>query len=52
MSTRPAHGRQVLERGLHQLIELKEGCDITSRKDTKARISYQRFFRRYLQLQE
>ena len=38
------------ERGLHQLIELKEGCDITSRKDTKARISYQRFFRRYLQL--
>ncbi len=38
------------ERGLHQLIELKEGCEITSRKDTKARISYQRFFRRYLQL--
>jgi preprotein translocase subunit SecA len=38
------------ERGLHQLIELKEGCDITSRKETKARISYQRFFRRYLQL--
>jgi preprotein translocase subunit SecA len=38
------------ERGLHQLIELKEGCDITNRKETKARISYQRFFRRYLQL--
>jgi preprotein translocase subunit SecA len=38
------------ERGLHQLIELKEGCEITSRKETKARISYQRFFRRYLQL--
>jgi preprotein translocase subunit SecA len=38
------------ERGLHQLIELKEGCEITGRKDTKARISYQRFFRRYLQL--
>jgi preprotein translocase subunit SecA len=38
------------ERGLHQLIELKEGCEITSRKETKARISYQRFFRRYLHL--
>jgi preprotein translocase subunit SecA len=38
------------ERGLHQLIELKEECEITSRKETKARISYQRFFRRYLQL--
>ena len=38
------------ERGLHQLIEVKEGCEITQRKDTKARISYQRFFRRYLTL--
>jgi preprotein translocase subunit SecA len=38
------------ERGLHQLIEVKEGCDVTARKDTKARISYQRFFRRYLGL--
>jgi len=38
------------ERGLHQLIEIKEGCEVTSRKETKARISYQRFFRRYLQL--
>jgi preprotein translocase subunit SecA len=38
------------ERGLHQLIELKEGCEVTSRKETKARISYQRFFRRYLRL--
>ncbi len=37
------------ERGLHQLIEIKEGCEITSLKETKARISYQRFFRRYLQ---
>lgn len=36
------------ERGLHQLIELKEGCEMTRRKDTRARISYQRFFRRYL----
>ncbi|HDR17039.1 MAG TPA: prepilin peptidase, partial [Desulfobacteraceae bacterium] len=38
------------ERGLHQLIEVKEDCEVTVRKDTKARISYQRFFRRYLGL--
>lgn len=38
------------ERGLHQLIEAKEGCEITRRKETRARISYQRFFRRYLWL--
>jgi preprotein translocase subunit SecA len=38
------------ERGLHQLIEVKEGCEITQRKETRARISYQRFFRRYLGL--
>ena len=38
------------ERGLHQMIEIKEGCDPTSRKETLARISYQRFFRRYLRL--
>jgi len=38
------------ERGLHQLIEVKEDCEVSRRKDTKARISYQRFFRRYLRL--
>jgi preprotein translocase subunit SecA len=38
------------ERGLHQLIEVKEGCEFTRRKETRARISYQRFFRRYLAL--
>ncbi|MCF8038755.1 MAG: preprotein translocase subunit SecA [Desulfohalobiaceae bacterium] len=38
------------ERGLHQLIEAKEGCEVTVRRETKARISYQRFFRRYLGL--
>ncbi|MBD3649666.1 MAG: prepilin peptidase, partial [Pseudomonadales bacterium] len=38
------------EGGLHQLNELKEGCDMTGDKDTLARISYQRFFRRYLNL--
>lgn len=36
--------------GLHQLIEVKEGCETTSRKEPLARISYQRFFRRYLHL--
>ncbi len=38
------------EQGLHQLIELKEGCDMTQRRETLAKISYQRFFRRYLHL--
>jgi len=38
------------EQGLHQLIEIKEGCEITGRRETLARISYQRFFRRYLSL--
>jgi preprotein translocase subunit SecA len=38
------------ERGLHQLIEAKEGCEITTQKETLARMSYQRFFRRYRRL--
>ncbi len=38
------------ERGLHQLVEAKEECELTSRRDPLARISYQRFFRRYLRL--
>jgi len=38
------------EQGLHQLIEAKEGCEITLPPETMARISYQRFFRRYLRL--
>ena len=36
--------------GLHQLIEAKEGCEITGRKTTFARMTYQRFFRRYQRL--
>src|SRR6516165_6376665 len=36
--------------GLHQLIEAKEGCEVTQRKSPLARISYQRFFRRYHRL--
>ncbi|OGQ95153.1 MAG: hypothetical protein A2521_00400 [Deltaproteobacteria bacterium RIFOXYD12_FULL_57_12] len=35
------------ERGLHQLIEAKESCAVTTQRETMARISYQRFFRRY-----
>ncbi|NPU83928.1 MAG: preprotein translocase subunit SecA [Syntrophaceae bacterium] len=38
------------EGGLHQLIEAKEGCEITGQRETVARISYQRFFRRYLKI--
>lgn len=38
------------ERGLHQLIELKENCETTNRREPLAKISYQRFFRRYLHL--
>ena len=38
------------EHGLHQLIEVKEGCPVTHHHDPVARISYQRFFRRYLRL--
>ncbi|HSS62900.1 MAG TPA: prepilin peptidase [Gammaproteobacteria bacterium] len=36
--------------GLHQLVELKEGCEVTGRKVPLARITYQRFFRRYRRL--
>jgi preprotein translocase subunit SecA len=47
-------GRVMADRswgqGLHQMIEAKEGCDITGVKDVLAKISYQRFFRRYLHL--
>ena len=38
------------EQGLHQLIELKEGCELTQRREPLAKISYQCFFRRYLKL--
>jgi preprotein translocase subunit SecA len=38
------------ERGLHQMIEAKEGCALTARRETLARITYQRLFRRYLRL--
>jgi preprotein translocase subunit SecA len=38
------------ERGLHQMIEAKEDCPLSDRQETLARISYQRFFRRYFRL--
>jgi preprotein translocase subunit SecA len=38
------------ERGLHQMIEAKEGAELTARRETLARITYQRLFRRYLRL--
>lgn len=38
------------EQGLQQLIEIKEGCEVTKQQETVARISYQKFFRRYLHL--
>jgi preprotein translocase subunit SecA len=38
------------ERGLHQLIEAKEGCDISAGRETLAKMTYQRFFRRYVLL--
>ncbi len=36
------------EEGLHQMIEAKEGCVISERREPQARISYQKFFSRYL----
>jgi preprotein translocase subunit SecA len=36
--------------GLHQMIEHKEGCKLSDRRATIARITFQRFFRRYKML--
>ena len=38
------------EHGLHQLIEIKEGCEVTAENHPLSRISYQRFFGRYRRL--
>ena len=38
------------EQGLHQMIECKEGVNLSERTQTLARITYQRFFARYLRL--
>ncbi|MEP6563540.1 MAG: preprotein translocase subunit SecA [Mesorhizobium sp.] len=36
--------------GLHQMIEVKESCKPSARRTTIARMTYQRFFRRYAHL--
>ncbi|MFW6077165.1 MAG: prepilin peptidase [Hyphomicrobiales bacterium] len=36
--------------GMHQLVEVKEGVEVTGRKAPSIRTSYQRFFRRYRRL--
>ncbi len=46
---RKAEGRQW-SRGLHQLLELKEGCLPSHEFQPIAQITYQRFFPRYLQM--
>lgn len=38
------------ERGLHQLVEAKEGCPLTEAREQLGRLTYQRFFRRYIHL--
>jgi preprotein translocase subunit SecA len=46
---RLAAGR-IWSRGLHRMIEIKEGCPATTDTATIAQITYQRFFQRYLAL--
>ncbi len=41
---------RAFEGGIQSLIELREGLPLTPQRTTLARISYQRFFRRYLRL--
>ncbi len=47
-------GRLMADRswsqGLHQMMESKEGCDLTGQNETLAQLSFQRFFRRYLRV--
>jgi preprotein translocase subunit SecA len=38
------------ELGLHQMVEVKEGCEISDQQASLARMTYQRFFQRYLHL--
>jgi len=38
------------ERGLHQMVEAKEGCPLTEAREQLGRLTYQRFFSRYLRL--
>ncbi|GAB3760885.1 hypothetical protein GCM10028796_10190 [Ramlibacter monticola] len=41
---------QAWSRGLHQLVEIKEGVPLTRRNATLTQITFQRFFVRYLRL--
>lgn len=43
-------GDRSWEQGLHQMIEAKEGVELSGQRETLAKISYQRFFRKYLRL--
>jgi preprotein translocase subunit SecA len=47
-------GRVMADRswseGLHQMVEMKEQCPLTDARITLAKISYQRFFRRYVNM--
>jgi preprotein translocase subunit SecA len=38
------------ERGLHQMIEIKEAVPLTPRRETLARLTYQRLFKRFVHL--
>ncbi len=50
----PHTGRRMPDRswegGLHQMVEVKEGCEVTGQNETLARISYQQFYQRYLRV--
>ncbi|MBN1141524.1 MAG: prepilin peptidase [Deltaproteobacteria bacterium] len=50
----PHTGRRMPDRswgrGLHQLVEAKEACTLTQAREPLGRLTYQRFFRRYLRL--
>ncbi len=50
----PQTGRSMPDRswegGLQQMVELKEGCELSGDRETLARMSYQQFYRRYLRL--
>jgi len=41
---------RALSHGLHQVVQVKEGCAVTAPNETIARISYQRFFRKYIRI--
>ncbi len=46
---RIAEGRRW-SHGLHQMVELKEGCPLSPLQRTRAQLTYQRFFPRYWRL--